>query len=51
MKVNKKTHKLMQRINEEKIKCAEMLGFEEKLAKKLSKRLDELSVLDRKSVV
>lgn len=47
MKTNKETHKLMQRINEEKTKCAEMLGFEEKLAKKLSKRMDELSALNK----
>lgn len=47
MKANKQTNKLMQRINEEKTKCAEMLGFEEKLAKKLSKRMDELSALNK----
>lgn len=47
MKTNKETHKLIQRINEEKTKCAEMLGFEEKLAKKLSKRMDELSRLNK----
>lgn len=47
MKTNKETHKLMQRINEEKIRCAEMLGIEEKLAKKLSKRVDELSGLNK----
>lgn len=47
MKTNKETHKLIQRINEEKTKCAEMLGFEEKLAKKLSKRMDELSALNK----
>lgn len=47
MKTNKETHKLMQRINEEKTKCAEMLGFEEKLAKKLSKRMDELFALNK----
>ncbi len=44
MKTNKK---LIQRINEEKTKCAEMLGFEEKLAKKLSKRMDELFALNK----
>lgn len=42
-----KTNKLMQRINEEKTRCAEMLGFEEKLAKKLSKRMDDLSALSK----
>lgn len=47
MKTNKETHKLMQRINEEKVKCAEMLGIEEKLAKKLSRRVDELSGLNK----
>lgn len=47
MKANKQTNKLMQRINEEKTRCAEMLGFEEKLAKKLSKRMDELSALNK----
>lgn len=47
MKANKETHKLMQRINEEKTKCAEMLGSEKKLAKRLSKRLDELSALNK----
>lgn len=47
MKTNKETHKLMQRINEEKTRCAEMLGFEKKLAKKLSKRMDELSALSK----
>lgn len=47
MKTNKQTNKLMQRINEEKTRCAEMLGFEEKLAKKLSKRMDELSALNK----
>lgn len=47
MKANKQTNKLMQRINEEKTKCAEMLGFEEKLAKKLSKRMDDLSALNK----
>lgn len=47
MKANKQTNKLMQRINEEKTKCAEMLGFEEKLAKKLSKRMDGLSALNK----
>lgn len=47
MKTNKQTNKLMQRINEEKTKCAEMLGFEEKLAKKLSKRMDELFALNK----
>lgn len=47
MKTNKETHKLMQRINEEKIRCAETLDFEEKLAKKLSKRMDELSALNK----
>lgn len=47
MKTNKETHKLIQRINEEKTKCAEMLDFEEKLAKKLSKRVDELSGLNK----
>lgn len=47
MKANKQTNKLMQRINEEKTKCAEMLGFEKKRAKRLSKRLDELSVLNK----
>ena len=47
MKTNKETHKLMQRINEEKTKCAEILGFEEKLAKKLSKRMDELFALNK----
>lgn len=47
MKTNKQTTKLMQRINEEKTRCAEMLGFEEKLAKKLSKRMDELSALSK----
>lgn len=47
MKTNKQTNKLIQRINEEKIKCAEMLGFEEKLAKKLSKRMDDLSALNK----
>lgn len=43
----KANNKLMQRINEEKAKCAETLGFEEKLAKKLSKRMDELSRLNK----
>lgn len=47
MKTNKQTNKLMQRINEEKTRCAEMLGFEEKLAKKLSKRMDDLSALNK----
>lgn len=45
----KANNKLMQRINEEKTKCAEMLGFEEKLAKKLSKRMDELSALNKEN--
>lgn len=47
MKTNKQTNKLMQRINEEKTRCAEMLGFEEKLAKKLSKRMEDLSALNK----
>ena len=47
MKANKQTNKLMQRINEEKTRCAEMLGFEKKLAKKLSKRMDDLSALNK----
>lgn len=37
----------MQRINEEKTRCAEMLGFEEKLAKKLSKQMEDLSALNK----
>lgn len=49
MKTNKETHKLMQRINEEKTKCAEMLGIEERLEERLSKRLDELSGTNRGS--
>lgn len=47
MKTNKQTNKLMQRINEEKTRCAEMLGFEEKLTKKLSKRMEDLSALNK----
>lgn len=50
MKTNNIT-KLMQRINEEKTKCAEMLDIEERLAERLSKRLDELSGLNRGSFI
>lgn len=50
MKTNNMT-KLMQRMNEEKAKCAEMLGIEKRLAERLSKRLDELFESNRGSFI